>query len=335
MLLKLAMAIEANRARTERAVALGAEMIDSYRADCAAGRRCTELGFAEHDYAMVLLGAGRVREAQALLTSALARKRILRLPLTSVAETLNGLSYVATYRGDLDQAETHAREALRLQRSLGNSVRTPPLATQQQIAEVLLAKEAAAEARAQLDTLLQAQRERGTDRCALASTQMLLARAQLLEGEHAGALATARGAIAAAATCPPYSRLLDAEIAELVAGRALAAAGARDEAAGTYQRALRTADRFGRSGPNRQLLLRAEAIRLAAALGRRDGTRRHARELIVLLDRFDASPHAPLRLEAELLGGSGDRSTWSERLARIAAWPVGRRLQALSAARTD
>ena len=174
MLLKIAMAVDANAGRTQQAVATGKEMLESYRADCADGVRCAELAFAESDFASVLISTGAYWEALALHESALKRKREAgNTSFDSMKDTLISGVVVSLLLGHFDAAESKAREADALVGALGNSIVRPALEGQTQIAEVLLAKENGTEAEVLIQQILDAERSNGSPQCDLAVLPVL------------------------------------------------------------------------------------------------------------------------------------------------------------------
>jgi tetratricopeptide (TPR) repeat protein len=332
-LLKLAMAIDAGAGRTEDALRLGSEMIDAYERDCARGIACDELGYAQYDYGMTLVGASRLTQGRALLQASLSSKRAARVPLPSIADSLFGLSLIHGLQGDLDPAEAFAREAMGLQQSLGDSVRTPLQAAQHQLAEVLLAKGDHAQALQLLSELLDRPRNKGTGDCAIATTMLYSAIARIERAQHEAALSEATNARRGATSCPPGNRLLVAETADLIAARASLASGVAPAARAAIDAARVNEVVSRRAGPGRQLTYLAQALRLSVELDDAALTRAVAGHLVGLLNTIDASPASPLRVEAELVQSraqGADPATVAEHfeplLRRIEDWPVGQRL---------
>ncbi len=304
MLLKLSMAIEMYLGHRDRALPLAEQTIAAYRRDCDAGVRCAELAFAESDVGQVMLGAVDVRRARELLESALVRKRATGAPPISIAQTLTVLSYVAFYQGELDRSEALVREAERLLLALGDGLSQRPIAQREQLAELHIARQAPEAALPLLETMLADQVSTEVSPCALAGTHLLIARAQVGAKRSAAALASAERVATSAAACGGNDKVLNVPLAALLRGRALAADAAREEAAAAYELEMTARDRFTAAGTGRQLLVHAEAMRLAHAIGRDEEAQHWARALVDLLERIDASPRSPLRFEAESLLGA-------------------------------
>jgi serine/threonine-protein kinase len=332
-LLKLAMAIDASAGRTDDALRRGAEMIAAYERDCARGVACDELGYAQYDYGMTLVGAKRLAKAGELLHASLLSKRAARAPLPSVAESEFGLSLISGLLGELDAAETSARTAMTMQDSMGDSVRHPLRSAQQQLAEVLLAKEDYAQAQQQLTAIVDDYRQRNVEPCTVATVQLHLARADLALGQLDAGTRAADAARAGNAQCPRGNRLLIAETVELLLAQARLAAGDRDGARSALALSALNEVAARPAGPGRQALYLHEAMRLAVALDDAELTRASAQHLIALLDTIGASVDAPLRIEAELQQARAqgiDPAHIAGRiepaLTRLHAWPVGQRL---------
>ncbi|HEV2622312.1 MAG TPA: serine/threonine-protein kinase [Frateuria sp.] len=333
-LLKIAMVVEDGRGDMDRAVSYGREMIKSYRDDCAAGLRCDQLGFATHDLASVLLDADRVAEASGLADEALARKRRDGTPM-SLANTVELQSKIALYRGRLDAAEADALQAQALVDSLGDSLHRKPLEPRTQRIDVLLARENAGDALAQAQALLVVQHARKASRCAIAWSELQQARAQLLLHQPQEAAAAAARAFDDGAACHTGTDVTQI-LAGLERGRALAAAGDRAGAEAAYAAAAASNARVHADDPLSWPLYLIEATRLAGSLGHGDEAARTARQLLGALDRAQASPSDPWRLEAELTladaGAAAHAATASDgpaldaALGRIRSWPVGVRL---------
>ena len=332
-LLKIAMVVEDGRDNMGPAVAYGRQMIKAYRADCAAGLRCDQLGFATHDLASVLLDADRIAEARGLADEALARKQQGATPM-SLANTVELQSKIALYRGELDAAEADAIKAQALVDSLGNSLHRKPLEPRTQRIDVLLARENAGDALAQVRALLDTQHSRKASRCPLAWSELQEARAQLLLQQPRDAAANAARALDDGATCTRSGDVTLA-LAGLVHGRALAALGETAAAEAAYARASALNARVHAEDPLSWPPYLIEATRLANALGHRDLAMRTAQPLLAALDRAQAPPDAPWRLEAQLtLAAAGDpravalvdTPAFAAALGRIHAWPVGVRL---------
>ncbi|MGN6280439.1 protein kinase domain-containing protein, partial [Frateuria sp.] len=333
-LLKIAMAVEDGRGHMAQAVAYGRQMIAAYRADCAAGQRCNQLGFATHDLASVLLDADRIAEARALADEALARKQRDATPM-SLANTVELESKIALYRGELDAAEADAVKAQALVDSLGDSLHRKPLEPRVQRIDVLLARENAADALTQVHALLDTQHARKSSRCSIAWSELQQSRAQLLLHQPQEAAAAAARALDDGATCHRV-RTVTLALAGIEQGRALAAAGDRLGAEAAYASAVAFNASVHADDPLSWPLYLIEATRLASALDHQDAAERTARQLIVALDRAQAPPSHPWRLEAQLTlaaAASGtpsvaavDSPTFDTALGRIHAWPVGARL---------
>ena len=332
-LLKIAMAVEDGRGHMEQAVDYGRAMIKAYRADCAAGVRCDQLGFATHDLASVLLDADRIAEARTLADEALARKRHGATPM-SLANTFELQSKIALYRGELDAAEADAIQAQALVDSLGDSLHRKPLEPRTQRIDVLLARENAADALAQVRALLAVQQARKASPCAIAWSELQQARAELQLDQPQEATAASARALDDGAACHRGIDVTQA-LAGLVHGRALAAAGDHAGAAAAHAAGAAWNARVHADDPLSWPLYLIEATRLSAALGQRDAAARTARQLLGALDRAQASPSHPWRLEAELTladaGPAGhaaavDGPAFDAALERIRGWPVGARL---------
>ena len=332
-LLKIAMVIADGRGDMAQAVARGRAMIKAYRDDCAAGLHCHDLGFATHDPASVLLNADLIAEAHVLADEALARKQHDATPM-SLANTVELQSKIALYRGDLDAAEAAAQKAEALVDSLGNSLHRKPLEPEAQRIDVLLARENAVDARGLVGTLIAEQRARQASRCHIAWSELQQARAELLL--HAqDASASAAHALEDGATCRrDMVREVTVALAGLVRGRALVAAGDTAGAAAAYARAAAQNARVHADDPLSWPLFLTESMRLASALGHTGDAARDAHLLLAALDRAEASPSHPWRLEARLtLAGVApgsdapiDGPAFDAALGKIRAWPVGMRL---------
>ena len=333
-LLKIAMAVEDGRGHMVQAVAYGRQMIAAYRADCAAGRRCDQLGFATHDLASVLLDADRIAEGRALADEALARKQRDATPM-SLANTVELESKIALYRGQLDAAEADAVKAQALVDSLGDSLHRKPLEPRVQRIDVLLARENATDALAQVHALLDTQRARESSRCSIAWSELQQSRARLLLRQPQEAVAAATRALADGATCQ-RARTVTLALAGIEHGRALAAAGDRSGAEAAYARAAAFNAPVHADDPLSWPLYLIDTTRLASALGHDAAAGRTARQLLAALDRAQAPPSHPWRLEAQLTLAAAaagaprvaviDNRAFDTALGRIHAWPVGARL---------
>jgi serine/threonine-protein kinase len=300
-LLKIAMVVADGRGDMTEAVARGREMITAYRADCAAGLHCQNLGFATHDLASVLLDADRIAEARGLADEALTRKQGVATPM-SLANTFELQSKIALYRGDLDAAEANTLKAAALVDSLGNSLHRKPLEPQAQRIDVLLAKGHAAETLGLIRALLAEQRSRHASRCAIAWSDLQQARAELMLQRAADAVVTSSHALDDGSTCHrDIVRDVTVALAGLVHGRALAAAGDTAGAEAAYAKAAAQDATVYADDPLSWPLFLIESMRLASALGHADAAVHDARSLIAALDRADALPTHPWRLEARQL----------------------------------
>ena len=332
MLLKIAMVIADGHGDMATAVARGREMIVAYRAACAAGVHCDELGPATHDLASVLLDADHISEARGLADEALQRKLRHASPF-SLADTYELQSKIALYRGDLDAADADARKAEALLESLGNGLHRKPLAPRTQLAYVLLAKEQAAPALALTTALLEEQHARGASACDVAENAIQQARALLLLQRVPDAVAAAQLAVSKAADCHGILHDLAVALALLERGRALAATGDIAAAQADYARAAALGTRVHAIDPVSWPLFLFDSMRLGETLGHHANAVRDARALIAALDRADASPTHPWRIEAQLLlasmpgAAAPDRAAIEAALAKISRWPVGVRLQ--------
>jgi serine/threonine-protein kinase len=338
MLLKIGMAVADGQGNMPLAVSRGREMIVAYRAACAAGVRCDELGSATHDLASVLLDADRIAEARPLADEALARKLHGNATPMNLADTWNLQSKIALYRGDLDAADADARNAEALLDSLGNGLRRKPLAPRTQLAYVLLAKEQAAPALALTTALLEEQRARGASACDVAENAAQQARALLLLQRAPDAVAAAQIAVSKADDCHEgILHDLAVALALLERGRALAAAGDVSAAQADYARAAALDARVHAIDPVSWPLFLLDSMRLAETLGHHADAVRDARALIVALDRAAALPAHPWRLEAQLLLASApgaappNQAAIEAALAKIGQWPVGVRLARMRA----
>ncbi len=329
MLLKLAMVLAANRADTDRAVQLGEEMIQSYRADCARGLRCAESAMAINDFASVLVGAGKLLRARALFVEALALKRMFNAPLASVADSLAMLAVTDQYLGDLDQAQRWADETDVLNNSL--ELDRPRLSNLQQRAEIALARESAEVAETLLRELIKAQDAQEYGPCSQASARLFLARALLQQQSAESALAESQRMIASIPDCSG-SRLFNGELGQLVAARAELLRGAKAAAESLLGKALESAAQLQRSGPNRKMLFLADSMRVHLGLGKEEAAQADARSLLAYLDEIGAIDLAPWRLEAEivLLDREDSRAVHAlhARISRVSHWPIGQRLLA-------
>jgi len=332
-LLKIAMVVEDGRGHMDRAVSYGRQMIAAYRADCAAGRRCDQLGFATHDLASVLLDADRIAEARGLADEALRRKQHGATPM-SLANTVELQSKIALYRGELDAAEADAVKAQALVDSLGDSLHRKPLEPRMQRIDVLLARENAADALAQVRALLDTQHARKSSRCSIAWSELQQSRAQLLLQRPQQAAAAAVRAQDHGATCK-RGRTVTLALAGLANGRARAAAGDRAGAESAYVEAAAWNARVHADDPLSWPLYLIEVTRLARALGHEDAAARTAHQLIAALDSAQAPSSHPWRLEAQLTLAAAigtqsvaavDGAAFDAALGRIHAWPVGARL---------
>lgn len=332
MLLKLAMVLAANRTDTDRAVQLGEEMIQSYRADCARGLRCAESAMAINDFASVLVGAGKLVRARALFVEALALKRMFNAPLASVADSLAMLAVTDQYLGDLDQAQRWADETDVLNNSL--ELDRPRLTNLQQRAEIALARESAEEAEALLRELITAQDEQAYGPCSQASARLYLSRALLQRQRAESALAESRRVIELITNCSD-SRLFNGELARLVAARAELLRGDSASAKTQLDKALERVAQLRRSGPNRRMLFLIDSMRVHLGLGEDEAAHSDARFLLAYVDEVGAGDLAPLRLEAELVLLDRDDAQAVQalraRISQISHWPIGQRLLVLLA----
>ncbi len=339
MLLKVAMAIDAQTGRSASAVATGQLMLEAYRSDCAAGLRCSELAYAESDFASVLAGAGAFPAARDLLVTALQRKRSTGASVGSIKDTLITESAVAMLLGDLDFAERKAREADALAATLGNSLSRPDTAGRVYIADVLLAQERAAQAVELLQSVLTIRKENNASTCASNYAQALLGRALLLQQQWDSAIATSERARDSARRCARPWEKTPGRGPELTMARALAANGRKDEADAIYRRLLAQDPTLKSGSPFSRIPAIADTMRLALALGARDAAVVHADQLLALLDSSEVLRNAPLRLEAEIVlyrwsavrAGTAMRprpkSALIEALGKMPRWPVAARLQ--------
>ncbi len=332
-LLKLAMAIDASAGKTEDALRLGSEMIAAYERDCARGIACDELGYAQFDYGMTLVGASRLTPARALLQASLSSKRAARVHLPSIADSIFGLSLIHGFQGDLDPAEAFARESMSLQRSLGDSVRTPLQAAQQQLAEVLIAKGDHAQALQLLSEIVDRPRDQTTGACAIASTMLYSAIARIELAQSDAALRDAASARTGAMSCPPGNRLLIVETADLISARARLASGGAAATRAPIDAASVDEVVSRRAGPGRQLTYLLQALRLAVELDDPALTRAVAGHLLGLMNTIDANAESPSRVEAELAQARAQGTdpetvaTHFEPLLRsMEEWPIGQRL---------
>jgi serine/threonine-protein kinase len=341
-LLKLGMVIADGYADTGLAVSRGREMLKEYRADCAAGRNCDDLSSATHDLASVLLDADRIAESQVLADETLRlRSGSKDATPMDLANAYELESKIALYRGDLAAADADARKSAALLDSLGNSLHRKPLEPQAQRIEALLDEENAREADALAATLLAEQRSRKASRCSIAWTEIQQARAALLLGNRAGAAAVSQSAIGDGAACRrKIVRDVTVTLAELARARALAALGDKAGAEALYARTSPRSALMHADDPLSWPQFLSQSMRLAAALGHSGAAADDARLLLAALDRANALPTHPWRLEAQLLlagqAPAHDPATFDARafdaaLAKIRAWPVGVRLAALRA----
>ena len=339
MLLKIAMVIADGHGDMATAVARGREMIVAYRADCATGLRCGELGPATHDLASVLLDADHISEARGLADEALQRKLRHASPF-SLADTYELQSKIALYRGDLDAADADAQKAEALLESLGNGLHRRPLEPRTQRVYALLAKENADQALAQSTALIGEQQARGASSCDVVENELQQVRALLLLQRAPDAVAAAQLAVSKAADCHAGTlHDLVVALALLERGRALAAAGDVAAAQADYARAAALGARVHAIDPVSWPLFLFDSMRLAETLGHHADAVRDARALIAALDRADALPTHPWRLEAQLLLAAQSQRdaasiltpSFDAALARIQPWPVGARLARLRA----
>jgi tetratricopeptide (TPR) repeat protein len=329
MLLKIGMAIEAQRGNRRRSVELGNEMYAMYREECEARKRCTGLANATHDYATVLAGAGDAREALVLAREAMAMKHRESAPLGSLANTHAAMAEATLYLGELAAAEQHARTADEMLLSLGNSIRQPPETLHSLLAEVLIAQEQAAMAERYLDEVLDAQQARRANACDIQATRSELAIAQLLQRQTVDAAASARAALSESAYCPAHTRATRETLAEVTLGRVLATAGDPALAEAHYRRALAGRLEVRARAPLLWPRFVADLARLAMALEHAAEAEQHARDLIVVLDRSRAAPAHPLRLEMMLMHPAQADDDIDVQLAAIGHWPIGERLMRL------
>jgi hypothetical protein len=334
MLRKLSMVIAINRGQVDDAVRIGGGMLQAYNDDCAQGLRCAEAAMAQHDYASVLLGAGELSKAAALLEDALAKKRQFEVPVGSIIETLMALSPAEMYRGDLELSRQYLEQAEQLGAS--QQLQRPRLSMLLQRAELAMAREDSGSAVALLDALLSAQVEQGAGACALASTHLYRARMLLLLRPNEAAEASGV-AVEASTRCLQNPRALSTELSALAAGLSEAARGNPDAARALLATAMQGAHKLGMVGPNRRMLFLGDAMRLCDALGIVDQARFHARALLEYLDQIGAYAHSPWRLEAQIMlrdpADTAAGRQLSDALAGIEHLPVGQRLRALIAAR--
>jgi tetratricopeptide (TPR) repeat protein len=299
MLLKIAMVIADGRADMQQAVAHGRKMIAAYRADCVAGKHCRDLAFAANDFASILLDADHIAEARPIADEALERKQHENVSLLSLANTVELQSKIALYRGDFAIAEAKARKSDALVASLGNSLAHKPLEPVAQLVEVLLAKGDAASAKNTLDGLMAEQRARKASACTLAWSEMDLSRAQLLLGLPGDAADSGAKAVADGGQCRrAIVRDVTVVLAELAHARALAALGDIDAAAADYARTTAMDATLHHDDPLSWPLYLVQSMRLAETLGRGDDAARFAHALTGALDRADALPTHPWRIEA-------------------------------------
>lgn len=337
MLLKIGMAVADAQGEMPLALARGRAMLAAYRADCAAGRACEDLGSATHDFASVLLDADQIAEARGLADEALSRKRQHATPF-SLADTWVLQSRIALYRGDLDAADDDARTADALLDSLGNGLHRKPLEPRTQRVYALLAKEEGARALAMATTLLGEQHARGASPCDVVENRIQQVRALLLLQRGPEAVAAGQSAVTEASGCQAaILRDLVMALAVLERGRALAATGDASLAQVDYARATALGGRVHAIDPLSWPPYLIDSMRLARSLGHAGDAAADARMLIAALDRAQALATDPWRLEAQLLlasepGGSGlDDAALDAPLARIQGWPVGARLARMRA----
>ncbi|MGH7248246.1 MAG: hypothetical protein ACREH9_09095, partial [Pseudomonadota bacterium] len=239
------------------------------------------------------------------------------------------------YRGDLDAADADARKADALLDSLGNGLQRKSLEPQMQRVEVLLIEEQATQAVAQTDSVIAEERARGDSRCDIAWSELQSSRAVLLGQPALQAAVISQQAIDDGITCHrDIVRDVTVTLAQLEHGRALAAIGDVQGAQAAYAKAEAMNARTHADDPLSWPLYLIESMRLAAALDHKDDAVGDARALITALDRAEAVPMHPWRLEAQLwLAGSSSTPRDSAEAARIDAalarirnWPVGARL---------
>ena len=335
-LLKIAMVVADGRADMTPAVAQGREMLKAYRADCAAGLRCHELSSAIHDLASVLLDADRIAEAHALADEVLALRMHNATPM-SLADAYELQSKIALYRGDLDVAEADTQKADALLDSLGNSLRHKSLEPASQHIDILLARENAGEALALAQPLIAQQRARHASRCSIAWNEQQQAGAELQLQRAKDAAATAAQAVDDGNSCHrDIVRYVTVALADLVHGGALAAMGNMAGAEAAYAKASVLDAQVHADDPLSWPLFLTASMRLAGTLGHTDDAVRDAHRLIAALDRAEALPSHPWRLEAQLLladnlPGSADAAAidtpvFDVELGAIRGWPVGARL---------
>lgn len=336
-LLRIAMVIADSHADMVRAVAQGREMLADYRADCATGLHCHDLGFATHDLASVLLDADRIAEAGVLADEALARKQHDATPM-SLANTVELQSKIALYRGELDAAEADAQKADSLLDSLGNSLQHRPLEPKTQRVDILLAREDAAEALTLAGGILSEQQRRHASPCVMAWTGIERSRAELMLQHAADAEASGASALDGAARCRrEIVRDVTMALAVLAHGRAQAAAGDVAGAEAARLQAAALAAKVHADDPLSWPLYLVESMRLARALDHPDMAADDARRLIAALDRAQAPPTHPWRLEAQLMLatapplGTPEGRAFDAALASIRRWPVGVRLAQMRA----
>ncbi len=127
-------------------------------------------------------------------------------------------------------------------------------------------------------------------------------------------------------------------LASLERGRALAAAGEVSAAQADHARAMALGARVHAIDPLSWPLFLFDSMRLSETLGHHADAVRNAKALIAALDRAQALPTDPWRLEAQLLLASStpgaavpDRAAIEAALAKVGKWPVGARLERMNA----
>ncbi len=153
------------------------------------------------------------------------------------------------------------------------------------------------------------------------------------------AVAAAQRTVSEAADCHDgVLHDLVVALAWLERGRAMVAAGDAPAAQADYARAAALGARVHAIDPLSWPLFLFDSMRLAETLGHHAEALRDANALIAALDRAQALPTHPWRLEAQLLlaastpaAATMDRAAIDAAIARIGNWPVGGRLERLRA----
>lgn len=337
MLLKINMAVAAQRGDRARSVQLARQMLDLYQTDCKKQQRCTDLSHALHDYATVLTGAGHAREAIAFAQEALTRKTQEGAALGSLANSHAVLAEAWLYLGDLANAEFHARRAKDMLVSLGNSIRQPPETLHTMLAEVLLDQERSDEAQTLLSALLAVQEKRAAESvavkttpadsafCDLQNTEALMARAQLLQARADIAIRYASSAIDGAARCAArYGDSVVAFAASTLA-RAHVLQGDFAKARDRYQTAQNKQAQVAHHSPLLLPRLQAELARLARDLSLSAQARQHATEWLRLCYEKKCARDGPVHLEMALIAAQ-PLADLQAQLSVVGHWPIGQRL---------